>query len=225
MKRFFQIFLALKCLASLSFGIARAVETTRLVQLPSYSLYPPAWVAFISGVGAGVNSQLCWAYTLERILATAFVKTYERQRPWFGCVVGGFIVASSVFLIARDTLRYGHVLITFELIVGGFGTQTLGVVCILIVLFLRCFNTKRYRKDSEYTRAVRLTARYQNAENVRTTCQLTPLILLHLLSGFSLNSLFVAEYLDLSNGQKFLQLVVVNLTNCFLYIACQISVL
>lgn len=65
----------------------------------------------------------------------------------------------------------------------------------------------------------------QNSENIRTTQQLTPLIFLHLLSGLSLCSLFVAEYFEMSLQQRFMQLTVVNLTNCFLYIACQLAVL
>lgn len=65
----------------------------------------------------------------------------------------------------------------------------------------------------------------QNSENIRTTSQLTPLILLHLLSAVSLGTLIIAEFFDLSNEQSFLHLTVVNLVNCLLYIACQLAVL
>lgn len=66
-----------------------------------FELSAPAWINFFSQISGGVNVYLCVAYTTERIYATIGVKTYEKKRPYFGCIcvvlmVGSWKAISSV---------------------------------------------------------------------------------------------------------------------------------
>lgn len=91
----FQVFLVLKCTSSIAYAIMRTVELSVQLREDSFSLYPAVWSSFITGVAVGVNCMLCWAYTAERVLATVLIKTYERQKPWFGVVTAVTLVSSN----------------------------------------------------------------------------------------------------------------------------------
>ncbi|KAH7712268.1 CRE-SRE-18 protein, partial [Aphelenchoides avenae] len=216
------VFLVLKCCSSVVYGAARiAVD---VLQLSGDLGASPPWLNFIYGNAVGVNMHLSWAYTVERVLATCYMKTYESQRPRFGYAVSAYIILMTIGVVWHETItNRGEISVTAA--IADFAFQGFSLLCVGVVVFLWFYNRRRYKLSSSYSSAISLTERYQNSENCRTTAQLTPLIILHVLSMLCTGSLFIAAVVDMSEETTFLHQTLVNLTNCFIYILCQIAVL
>lgn len=84
-----QLLLALECAASLIIGANRSVFAISKLQRGSFDDSGPALTKFFSHMCTSINNYLCLAYTSERIIATVYVKTYEKHRPYYGsaCVL------------------------------------------------------------------------------------------------------------------------------------------
>src|SRR4051812_1102852 len=80
-----QLLLACKCVSSVIYGCNRSAFLIGQLRKGSFDAYAPTMTDFFSHMCASINNYLSVAYTSERILATICVKTYEKQRPYYGC--------------------------------------------------------------------------------------------------------------------------------------------
>ncbi|KAH7713172.1 hypothetical protein AAVH_19490 [Aphelenchoides avenae] len=218
------VFLLLKCISSVAYGIVRITDL-------SFQLFDgdfrvsSRWISFFYGIPVSVNAHLCWAYVAERVLATVRMKTYEKQKPWFSFVLIFIMVVPSAYFVAKDTIWNEEVIISMRSVIASFAFQAFSVGCLGVLILLRIYNAHRYRISSAYPNSIPLTERYQNSENVRTTRQLTPLILLHVASMLCLGTVFISRVLQLPPETIFMHMAIINLSNGLIFIACQFAVL
>ncbi|KAH7711868.1 hypothetical protein AAVH_20820 [Aphelenchoides avenae] len=221
-----KVLLLLKCLSSAVFAVDNL--TSKILNLSGVELSTTAraWVIFFGGIPININAWLTVAYTAERVLATLAVKSYERQRPWFGWIVTTVIVVQACYYVSTNTIfsEYTGALSARDTI-SSYILEALGITCVPVIATLHWYNARRYRNLSDYHKNTLLTERYQNSENVRTTCQLIPLILFHLLSTLSIGTFYVTAVLSFSAEFRFVQRTLIGLVNCFAYIGCQVAVL
>lgn len=78
---------------SLILGFCRVYYLAPSLLSTTLRMLGPLWLSFLMGIAINTNNYLCLAYTLERILATVFVKSYERQKPYIGIIFSLLIVS------------------------------------------------------------------------------------------------------------------------------------
>lgn len=83
----------MKCFCSSLFGLIRSVSIARQLCKGEFDTLSPVTLAFLTGVCVGTNNYLCAAYAIERVLATVFVKRYEKWRPYLGVLSSVAIVS------------------------------------------------------------------------------------------------------------------------------------
>ncbi|KAL3081842.1 hypothetical protein niasHS_012290 [Heterodera schachtii] len=117
---------------------------------------------------------------IERFMATLFVKDYEKwQSPCFTIAWAFATAFLSVICSIEEAKRWhstGFRLISSSILLVSCAVET-------VAFFWLCFcNSKKYRLTFEDQRKHELSERYQLAENIRTTRQLAPTLLLHLFN-------------------------------------------
>ncbi|KAH7719800.1 Protein SRE-19 [Aphelenchoides avenae] len=183
---------------------------------------------------SAVNSFHCLAYMTERFLATVFVSTYEKQRPYYGTACVLLMTLVSGYNAFKDTLLRGDLGRVSNDESAKFSTTTLiasyvnvlaVLLCMLAVCVLHKYAKRRQRRGLEDGKDVNLTERYQNSENLRTTRQLLPVIFLHFLTALFGAIYLAAAVLWPNSGTTYLQQVALGFVNCVLYTFCELALL
>lgn len=108
-RRLIQLLLAVKCLSSAVYGINRSIFVATQLSKGSFDPSAPGISNFFSHMCGNINGHLSVAYTCERILATVFVKTYEKQKPFYGTVCLILLVRDlhySVYLFPCNRMNF-----------------------------------------------------------------------------------------------------------------------
>ncbi|KAH7711604.1 hypothetical protein AAVH_21071 [Aphelenchoides avenae] len=197
------------------------------VQTPMYSSSIHA--SFLMHISSSINAYLSIGYATERVLATVMVKRYENQRPFYGFAFTALLLCLTLYnavsdnYLRTDTLQSGFSMST---IITTYGTNGIGIICLMVVCLLHRYNRRRYFADFHKGTFGHLSGRYQNLENIRTTRQLIPVIFFHILAGLN-GSLFVTGMLffPLTPDDIFYRLMFNNVANCSIYLLCQAAVL
>lgn len=102
-----QLLLALECFASLITGVDRSLFVISQLRQGAFDDRAPALTKFFGHMCGSINNYLCVAYTSERILATVYVRTYEKHRPYYGSLCVLVMVSVDVdgwLMLHRDPL-------------------------------------------------------------------------------------------------------------------------
>ncbi|KAH7707880.1 hypothetical protein AAVH_24876 [Aphelenchoides avenae] len=225
-----KIFLMLKCVSSINQGFVRSYVLISLLGQRPFKPNPPVYASLLVIVSVNINIYLSAAYATERILATIFMRTYEKQRPYYGVGFAALIVCLSVYTACKDTILRSapsnanatYNLLTF---LAAYTNTVISTICLLITVFLRRYNFRRYKNRFLKEKLGKLTERYQNSENVRTTRQLTPVISLHLLASLAADVYITSTVLWPTSDSRFFQRMALHFLNCNIFILCQVALL
>ncbi|KAI1707709.1 serpentine type 7TM GPCR receptor class ab chemoreceptor domain-containing protein [Ditylenchus destructor] len=121
---------------------------------------------------------------LERLVATVMVSRYENVRkPYlsapalvFTVLVAGLVTYQQVLSIEIQSVQLWTISATYA-------SSAIGFISFWALLFLQYYNHKVYRRRIFSLNKHSLTERYQLSENIRTSRQLTPVLLFHFLSN------------------------------------------
>lgn len=83
----------LKCVSSINQGFVRSYVLISLLGQRPFKPNPPVYASLLVIVSVNINIYLSAAYATERILATIFMRTYEKQRPYYGVGFAALIVS------------------------------------------------------------------------------------------------------------------------------------
>ncbi|KAH7711757.1 hypothetical protein AAVH_20921 [Aphelenchoides avenae] len=229
--------LCCECLSSTTVSVSRFWALVRLLQQDAFEPNPPMLSRFLTGAMISVHNLLSLAYIVERLIATIWVKSYEKQRPFFGVLatfvmilLHAFQVAQSVYITGAQTYwkptSTGSTSYAWSTLATTYASNSFGFICLGIIAWLHRYNFARYASASRFGRNVKLTERYQSSENVRATKQLFPVIFLHMLANFAtcahITTTLFWSYTDVT---RFIPRVMLHFSNCITYVLCQAAVL
>ncbi|KAI1722390.1 sre G protein-coupled chemoreceptor domain-containing protein [Ditylenchus destructor] len=201
-----------QCSGVTIYAVASVIDMT--IKLSEKQIFEaPNQLVIITRIfGLLVCTQVGIFLTIERVIATLLVRRYEKYRKPFVAMFSFTIIIPMSIITSygegpKGILTYIQ-MESYTLILAYACTVT-NLASYLILIFLNYYNTNAYKRRIFNSNSHSLTERYQMSENIRTSRQLSPSLLLHFLTNLIGQVLTLVAYYQLVTDEGLLWLLYV----------------